>query len=352
MSGRARRVLFELQFHPSSVRRSVRTYFFRARHLQLACVVLALEIVILVGGILVARPVLQEVSSRQEIDRLTASRSQQGERLKGLLTQLERLAVEVGDLTLQMEKVHLAYGLDGAGAPGSGGYPRPVRPAPTSIYGENLRRANQLEAKISQDLEVFGSFLEEVGSFEAQHQEQIRLTPSAVPLRGRDFVLTSPFGSRRNPFTKALDFHAGLDLAASPGTPIHAPADAVVAFAGRYPLKSSVSWWRYGNLVVLRHGDLFVTIFGHCQEVLVKTGQRVRQGELLATVGNTGWSTSPHLHYEVRRLDQNRQGTPVDPRIYILDHTWRDEERLLVAARQAPDPADYEPLPPAFGRGR
>jgi murein DD-endopeptidase MepM/ murein hydrolase activator NlpD len=95
---------------------------------------------------------------------------------------------------------------------------------------------------------------------------------------------------------------------------------------------------------VLRHGDRFVTLYGHLDEIRVRRGQRVKQGDVLGAVGNTGWSTSPHLHYEVRRKEDG-EFRPVDPRIYILDHQWRDEERLLVRARSAPDLNDFEPLP-------
>lgn len=345
--------VYEVQFHSARVRRGVRTFFLRRGHLRVLVGLAVVEVLVLLAGLMVVAPVVRGFAGRAEVARLTASRTQQGERLKALLTQLDRLDEDVADLALRMEKVHVAYGLSGEDPAGTGGFPRqPALAVPVSIYGENLRAALGLEARISEELEVLGSFLTEIREFEAAHQERIRLTPSASPLRGPDFVLTSPYGTRRNPFTKALDFHAGLDLAAPPGSPIHAPADGVVVFAGRYPLKSSVSWWRYGNLVVLRHGDLFVTLFGHCQDVTVKTGQRVRQGDVVATVGSTGWSTSPHLHYEVRRLDDNGREAPYDPRIYILDHVWRDEERVLVASRQAPDPADYEPLPAAFGRSR
>jgi murein DD-endopeptidase MepM/ murein hydrolase activator NlpD len=82
----------------------------------------------------------------------------------------------------------------------------------------------------------------------------------------------------------------------------------------------------------------------------VQRGQKVVQGDLLGTVGNTGLSTNPHLHYEVRRRDDAGKFQPVDPRIYILDHRWRDEERILVQARSAPALDDYQPLPPVLGR--
>ncbi len=199
---------------------------------------------------------------------------------------------------------------------------------------------------------MLGSFIDEIHGFETAHADQVRTTPSLSPLRRDEFVLTSPFGTRRSPFTKQVDFHPGIDLAAATGTPIHAPADGSVVYAGRYPVRQSVSWWRYGNLIALRHGDRFITLFGHCDSIGVRVGQKVRQGEVIGTVGNTGWSTSPHLHYEVRKLRQDGEFEPVDPRVYILDHRWRDEEQLLVRGRRAPDLRDFEPLPRVIGRRR
>ena len=68
----------------------------------------------------------------------------------------------------------------------------------------------------------------------------------------------------------------------------------------------------------------------------MKTGQKVRQGDVLATVGNTGWSTSPHVHYEIRRRTEDGRWVPVDPLIYILDHRWPNEERLLAQGPERP----------------
>jgi len=85
-------------------------------------------------------------------------------------------------------------------------------------------------------------------------------------------------------------------------------------------------------------------------EAQATEAKTVKRGEVIATVGNTGWSTNPHLHYEVRWRDEDGQWHPVDPRIYILDHRWRDEERMLIQARKAPSSQEYEPLPRAIGR--
>jgi murein DD-endopeptidase MepM/ murein hydrolase activator NlpD len=228
---------------------------------------------------------------------------------------------------------------------GQGGYPYDQGQGIDSIYAGVVDSGRSLKSEVAQELAVLGIFLDEVESFEEAHLEQVRTTPSISPLEPTTFVLTSPFGTRRSPFTKKLDAHSGLDMAAETGTAIVAPADGVVVFAGRYPARQSVSWWRYGELVAIQHGDQFITLFGHCDEVLVRTGQRVSQREIIARVGNSGWSTSPHLHYEVRHRDAEGEFVPVDPRVYILDHRWRDQEQFLVAARNAPTLKGYDPLP-------
>jgi murein DD-endopeptidase MepM/ murein hydrolase activator NlpD len=341
--------VLEVQVHAPDIRRGVTYLFLGRRHLLgLAAAVLVLGAFV-AGGLAVGPSVARSQVSRQQYRELERVRAQQGERLKSLLERMEQLAGSAETLRLRMEKVYLAYGLPQDAARGQGGFPLPLPTPGHSIYAETILHGSRLHAAAVEELQVVEVFLREAQSFERDHQDQVATTPSICPLTGRDFVLTSPFGMRRNPFTKAVDFHAGLDLAAPTGTPVFAPADGVVVFAGRYDLRQSVGWWRYGNLVVLRHDDRFVTLFGHNSQVTVRAGQRVTQGEQIAVVGNTGWSTSPHLHYEVRRF-QEGDFRPVDPRIYILDHRWRDEERLLVRARSAPDPRGYEPLPQRLTR--
>ena len=329
----------------------MRYLFLGRRALLLGAAAVVAWLLFVAAGAAFAPVVVRGYLGRHEYRALKAERARHGERLRALVARMEGLEERSDELRLKVDKIYLAYGLSSDESIGQGGFPPPPVPeVPQSVHANVIRQGYLLNGRVGNGLAAIGTFLDEVRAFESANRERVRTTPSACPLRGDRFVLTSPFGSRRSPFTKNLDFHAGVDLAASTGTPVHAPADGVVVFAGRYPLQRSVGWWRYGNLVVLANGDDFRTLFGHLSEILVRKGQQVHQGEVIAKVGSTGWSTSPHLHYEVRRRDEARDFAPVDPRIYILDRRWRDEERLLVRARSAPGQTDYEPLPALFTR--
>ena len=128
-------------------------------------------------------------------------------------------------------------------------------------------------------------------------------TPSIWPVKG---WLSSRFGYRRSPFTNQREFHAGIDIVAREGTPIFAPADGVVIGAKRLG--------GFGKLVRIQHMQGIVTTFAHNSVNLVKVGQRVRRGDIIARVGSTGRSTGPHLHYEVRI-----NGVAVNPKLYIVE---------------------------------
>lgn len=135
-------------------------------------------------------------------------------------------------------------------------------------------------------------------------QSLLNATPNMKPVRGGWY--TSRFGYRISPFTGKLVMHNGLDMAAAPGTPIMAPADGVVSFAGYDG--------SYGKLVSIDHGYGVVTRYGHNSQLFVRLGQKVRRRDVIASVGNTGRSTGTHLHYEVRV-----NNVPVDPTNYILE---------------------------------
>lgn len=128
-------------------------------------------------------------------------------------------------------------------------------------------------------------------------------TPSLRPTKG---WISSEFGYRISPFTGRKELHRGLDIATHHGTPIIAPADGLVTYSGKK--------WLMGNMLSLDHGYGMVTRYGHIDKLLKNKGDRVKRGDVIATVGNTGRSTGPHLHYEVRL-----NGVPVNPMKYILD---------------------------------
>ncbi len=119
------------------------------------------------------------------------------------------------------------------------------------------------------------------------------------PTRGR---LTSPFGWRI--LRGRRQYHTGIDIANRIGTPIYAAASGKVIFAG---------WIRgYGRVIIISHAYDYSTVYGHCSKLLVKTGQYVRQGQYIAKMGNTGYTTGPHLHFEIRK-----RGTPQNPLNYL-----------------------------------
>jgi murein DD-endopeptidase MepM/ murein hydrolase activator NlpD len=109
---------------------------------------------------------------------------------------------------------------------------------------------------------------------------------------------------RIHPKTHKRDFHTGVDIAAWPGTPVRATADGIVVFAG----------WsgESGKLVVIEHGFGYTTCYAHNKKILVKVGQVVRRGDVIAYVGSTGRVTGPHVHYEVW-VDKK----PVNPIPYL-----------------------------------
>lgn len=126
-------------------------------------------------------------------------------------------------------------------------------------------------------------------------------TPDIWPVRG---FITSTFGNRKSPIYGTPQFHEGLDIANSVGTPVIATANGTIAELGYQS--------GYGRFIKIQHGYGMVTVYGHLSRTAVSEGQRVKKGEVVGYVGNTGSSTGPHLHYEVRV-----NGVPTNPMKYL-----------------------------------
>jgi murein DD-endopeptidase MepM/ murein hydrolase activator NlpD len=159
---------------------------------------------------------------------------------------------------------------------------------------EELSQLKGAASRQEASLQVLIEYFEDKRSLHAS-------TPSVWPVRG---WVTSRFGSRLSPFSGIIKPHEGLDIAAQTGTPVVATADGVVVKAG--------FGTGYGNMVELHHGYGMKTLYAHNSRLNVKAGQRVRRGEVIAYAGDSGSSTGPHLHYEVRL-----NGLPVNPAKYL-----------------------------------
>jgi len=334
--------MYEIQFHPADIRKQVRYYFLSSqgmRWLWLAGAVLAL---LLIAGAVLAPIGIQSLLLTGRLRILNQQNQTQRSILDQRESALDRMERRTTQARNRQRQMSLILGANQTAQSG-GGFPDlpPVGELSVPEAEIAVRRA----LKMDTETKALLTLADELASFARTNEELTRAVPSICPLPIGSFVLTSPFGNRTSPFTNTIDFHAGIDLAAREGTPVLAPGDARVVFAGRFPLSRNVRWWRYGNVVVLKHGERYVSIFAHLQEIAVRRGSQIVRGEQIGTVGNTGWSTSPHLHFEVRVTDDvGTEPEPIDPRIFILNYQWTGYEELLVRGRYAPAPS-FDPLP-------
>lgn len=168
-----------------------------------------------------------------------------------------------------------------------------------SLLREMHEQANQIEQVSVLQQQNFQSLLKDLEG----HRNILAATPSIRPTKG---WVTSRFGYRTSPFTGLQVFHKGLDIANRKGTPVVAPADGIVTFTGKKGF--------LGKTVILDHGHGMITRYAHLNKFLVKKGAKVKRGEKIAEIGNTGRTTGTHLHYEV-----HLSGVPVNPSKYILN---------------------------------
>ncbi len=148
--------------------------------------------------------------------------------------------------------------------------------------------------------------LTKLGEYFVEQSALLASTPSIIPVKG---WTTSTFGQRIDPFTRKITKHEGIDISTRIGTPIVAPADGVVTFAGNKP--------GYGLTLIIDHGYGIVTRYGHNSKFFVAHGTKVKRGMPISAVGSSGRSTGPHLHYEVLI-----NGVPVNPKKFIMDNPW------------------------------
>jgi murein DD-endopeptidase MepM/ murein hydrolase activator NlpD len=171
-----------------------------------------------------------------------------------------------------------------------------------AVLGGEIQRIETLVGLDATDQQPLAQRVDTAAQTAFEKRLMLRSIPSGFPVdSGR---VTSGFGMRQHPIHDREALHGGVDLRARRGTPIYATADGVVEWAA--PHESS----GLGNMVKIQHNYGFSTIFGHLDDIEVRSGRYVKRGELLGYSGNTGQSAAPHLHYEVRYLQRRLDPSP------------------------------------------
>lgn len=293
----------------------------RRWYLLLAGLLVALPLSGAVGGYLYSRATLEDPLLTGEVGRETlgrwrdhlaaqkelVSRARESAeaRLKALTIRMAEIQARVLRLDALGErlarKAHVGNeGFDFSEAPAVGGPVEAVSAQQALPFGQqdfqsaldDLMRhldAREAELKVLEGLVIEGRLREE--NFLARN-----------PVRTG--YLSSTFGNRIDPFHGTVAFHKGIDYAGPPGSEVVATGAGIVLYADRHPA--------YGLMVEISHGEDISTLYAHAETLLVKAGDLVQEGQAVATLGSTGRSTGPHVHYEVRVA-----GVPVNPSRYV-----------------------------------
>ncbi|MGC8519765.1 MAG: M23 family metallopeptidase [Steroidobacteraceae bacterium] len=247
------------------------------------------------------------------MDVLSAQREQLADLRVQMNARARALAIQVGDLQAHMirldalgERLTKMAGLTGQAFDFR--QPPPIGGPETSLSGGGAAMPSlatmigHLQGEVTLRASQLGA-LENLILSRKLHQA---IRPRGRPVRVG--WVSSPFGPRIDPFTGKPGFHEGIDFAAPLGTPIHAVAAGVVSFAGAEE--------GFGNMVQINDGEGYSTLYAHAEKLLVHVGQTVKRGAVIALVGDTGWSTGPHVHFQVMR-----QGHPINPASFVGEHS-------------------------------
>lgn len=275
---------------------------FRLHHF---CIYLFLTIIVggIVGSTLYFLGIQERSSLKSKLNLAERIKLEHERQLKDInlnLNELKSLSQKVKTLTGMGHETSLIEDVGGQGGPALN-----WAPSVQEFYLSNksgimpgviYKDLKELKKEIYIEKQTYRELIEKL----EKKEKLLVCTPTICPVNGA--YISSPFGPRRRPYK---DFHEGLDLVARRGTPVMSTATGKVIFAG----------WQggFGNKVVIDHGNDYKTVYAHMDRIKVRWGEFVKKGQAIGTLGNTGYSTGPHLHYEVRY-----RGKPVDPLIYIL----------------------------------
>jgi murein DD-endopeptidase MepM/ murein hydrolase activator NlpD len=242
-----------------------------------------------------------------------------------LSKELDNVNEVIEDMQLRDEKLYRAIfhadsipiSIRKAGFGGSNRYDYLKNMTNSDLVIETTKKMDLLKKQ----LYVQSNSIEELISLGKDFENRLRCVPAIQPLANKDLKRTaSGFGMRIDPIYHIPMFHSGMDFAADTGTEIYATGDGTVVYAERKQ--------GYGNCIIIEHGYDFKTLYGHISDYKVRSGQKVKRGEVIALVGNTGKSKGPHLHYEV--LYKGRPDNPAN--YYYQDLTPEEYDQMIQIA--------------------
>lgn len=190
------------------------------------------------------------------------------------------------------------------------------------VNSDLIIRTNERMDRLAKRLYVQSKSFDEVVELAKNKEKMLASIPAIQPISNRDLKrMASGYGYRIHPKYKVKKMHYGMDFSAPPGTEIFATGDGVV-------VKTIVSRRGFGKHVVIDHGYGYETLYAHMSKISVHRGQKVRRGDVIGEVGNTGTSSGPHLHYEV-----HKDGKPIDPaNFYFNDLTPEEYDQMIELA--------------------
>lgn len=173
--------------------------------------------------------------------------------------------------------------------------------------------------RLSKQLYIQSKSYDEVWDLVKNKANMLASIPAIQPIANKDLKhMASGYGMRMHPIYKTVKMHTGMDFTAPVGTEIYATGNGTVS-------KIELNGRGYGNNIIIDHGYAYETLYGHLSRMVVRQGQKVKRGDLIAYVGNSGSSTGPHLHYEVRK-----HGDPINPvNFYYNDLTPEEYQKVL-----------------------
>lgn len=240
-----------------------------------------------------------------------------------LTAQLTEIDGSLEQLSKKDEALHLKFfgaAIEKPKTDNTGLSSRKILLADASSFRSTVAKIQEKSGGLLHQSEITTSYFSDKLSMNLKDAERIYAMPTLPPvadLNGDNLV--SGFGMRINPFHKGMYDHPGIDIAAPRGTEVFASASGTVVDVKRSELQAG-----YGTFIDIDHGHGFVTRYAHLESTAVRLGQRVKKGSVIGTVGSTGGSVAPHLHFEVLR-----KGKPVDPVHFMIEGVTSHEYEVL-----------------------